>query len=141
VRVLFLCSGNACRSQMAEGWARALPGGRIRAFSAGIEARGLDPRAVLVMREEGLDISGQRSKRIDELEFSEFDLAVTVCARAAESCPAFSRATRVLHVPFDDPPSLAGEARTEAQALEPYRRVRDEIGRWVGTLPEILGLR
>jgi arsenate reductase len=140
MRVLFLCTGNSCRSQIAEGWVRALLGDRVEVFSAGIEARGLDPRAVRVMREEGVDISGQRSKRLEALGPVEFDLVVTVCAHAAESCPRFPHAARVVHAPFDDPPLLASAAATEEQALEPYRRVRDEIRSWVPTLSDLLGL-
>lgn len=133
-RVLFLCTGNSCRSQMAEGWARALSGGALEAYSAGVVARGLDPRAVRVMAEAGVDISGQRSKTLEELGAVSFDLVVTVCDRARESCPVFAAATRVMHVGFDDPPELARTARSEEEALVHYRRVRDEIGAWVSGL-------
>ena len=138
MRVLFLCTGNSCRSQMAEGWARRLHGDRLEAFSAGIEARGLDPRAVKVMAEAGVDISAQRSKRVAELEGLAFDCVVTVCGGAAESCPVFPGSVRQLHAGFDDPPALAAQVRDEAEALVPYRRVRDEIRAFVERLPEQL---
>jgi arsenate reductase len=130
-RVLFLCTGNSCRSQMAEGWARALRGGELEAFSAGIAAKGLDPRAVKVMAEAGVDISGQRSKTVADLEAREFDLVVTVCDAAAENCPVFPGRTRVIHRSFDDPPKLAAGARTEEEALAHYRRVRDELREFI----------
>ena len=138
-RVLFLCTGNACRSQMAEGWARHLKGDVIDAHSAGLEARGLDPRAVRVMAEAGVDIARQRSKRVDEFAGLAFDVVVTVCDHAHDTCPVFPNARRVLHVGFDDPPRLAAGARTEDEALEAYRRVRDEIRAFIATLPDGLG--
>lgn len=138
LRILFLCTGNSCRSQMAEGWARHLKADRIEPYSAGVEARGLDPLAVRVMAEAGVDISGQRSKHLDEFQGVEFDYVVTVCDHARQSCPHFpGRATRV-HKSFDDPPLLAREARSEQEALAVYRRVRDEIRAYVETLPESL---
>ena len=138
VKVLFLCTGNSCRSQMAEGWARHLKGEIIEVFSAGTEARGLDPRAVQVMVESGIDISGHRSKTIEEFRDVRFDYVVTVCADAGESCPFFPGKAKVIHQGFDDPPKLAEGARTEEEALNHYRRVRDEIKRFVETLPEAL---
>jgi arsenate reductase len=136
IRVLFLCTGNACRSQMAEGWARHLKGDVLEPYSAGIETHGLDPRAVRVMAEAGVDISGHRSKHLDDLAGVDFDYVVTVCDHAHESCPMFPGRTRLVHVGFDDPPRLAkGEADEEA-ALAHYRRVRDAIGAFVETLPE-----
>lgn len=138
LKVLFLCTGNSCRSQMAEGWAKRLRGDVTEASSAGIEARGLDPRAMRVMAEAGVDISGQTSKRVDELPDLGFDCVVTVCGRADESCPVFAGDTKVFHVGFDDPPGLAEGARTEEEALVHYRRVRDEIRAFVETLPEAL---
>lgn len=138
LRVLFLCTGNSCRSQMAEGWTRALKGDRIDAFSAGIETHGLNPRAVQVMAEAGVDISGHRSKTVADLPTKEFDWVVTVCDHAHESCPLFPGKTKVVHVGFDDPPRLSKGARTEEEALAPYRRVRDEIKAFVETLPERL---
>ena len=127
IRVLFLCTGNSCRSQMAEGWARHIKGGAVEAFSAGVESHGLDPRAVQVMAEVGVDISGQRSKRMNELENLEFDYVVTVCDNGKESCPLFPGNATVIHAGFDDPPSLAATASSEEERLGHYRRVRDEI--------------
>ena len=135
-RVLFLCTGNSCRSQMAEGFARALRGGSIEPRSAGLEARGLDPRAVRVMREAGVDIAAQRSKTVDEVLGERFDWVVTVCGHAHETCPVFPGGARVLHRGFDDPPRLAGGARSEEEALAHYRRVRDEIRAFIESLPE-----
>ena len=138
LKILFLCTGNSCRSQMAEGWARTLKGGRIEAFSAGIETHGLNPRAVQVMAEAGVDISGHRSKTVADLPVQEFDFVVTVCDHAHESCPLFPGNTKVVHVGFDDSPRLARDADTEEEALGHYRRVRDEIRAFVETLPDSL---
>jgi arsenate reductase len=121
---------------MAEGWARHLGAGVIEACSAGIEPHGLDPRAVKVMAEAGVDISGHRSKHVDELKAIPFDYVVTVCDQAHESCPLFPGRTKVIHVGFDDPPRLAKQAKDEHEALSHYRRVRDEIRRFVESLPE-----
>jgi arsenate reductase (thioredoxin) len=139
LKVLFLCTGNSCRSQMAEGWARALKGDCVEAYSAGLETHGLNPRAMKVMAEAGVDISGHRSKHVDELKAVAFDYVVTVCDNAHESCPLFPGRTRVVHVGFDDPPRLAKSAATEEEALAHYRRVRDEIRAYILTLPESLG--
>ena len=136
--MLFLCTGNSCRSQMAEGWARHLKGNLIDPYSAGIENHGLDPNAVIVMQEAGVDISGHRSKTLEDLAGIEFDYVVTVCDRARESCPIFPGKTRVIHRNFDDPPTLAKDARTEEEALGHYRRVRDEIRRFVEKLSDLL---
>lgn len=138
LKILFLCTGNSCRSQMAEGWTRRLQADRIEPYSAGVEARGLDPLAVRVMAEAGVDISGQRSKRLDEFEGVEFDYVVTVCDHARESCPLFPGRTTRVHRSFDDPPRLARQARSEEEALAVYRRVRDEIRAFVETLPDSL---
>jgi len=135
LKVLFLCTGNSCRSQMAEGWARALKGDAIDAYSAGIETHGLNPNAVKVMAEVGVDISGHRSELVDDLMAVEFDYVVTVCGHAHESCPMFPGKAKVIHVGFDDPPSLAKTAASEEEALNHYRRVRDEIRGFVETLP------
>ncbi len=137
-RILFLCTGNSCRSQMAEGWARHLKGDVIEPYSAGIERHGMNPRAIRVMREAGVDISGQNSKLISELPLQEFDYVITVCDHAHESCPLFPGRTRVVHAGFDDPPRLAAGADSEEEKLAPYRRVRDEIRAFVDTLPESL---
>ena len=137
-RVLFLCTGNSCRSQMAAGWARYLHADRLDVSSAGIEAHGLNPRAVTVMAEVGVDISGQPSQSLDDLTSLDFDVVVTVCDNARESCPVFPGSARVVHHAFDDPPRLAEGALTEAAALAPYRRVRDEIRAYVAALPDSL---
>lgn len=138
-RVLFLCTGNSCRSQMAEGFARALCGDAIEAHSAGIEAHGQNPDAVAVMAEAGVDISGQASKTLDDLPDLRFDFVITVCSNASESCPVFPGEARVLHAGFDDPPALAAAVEGREAELDCYRRVRDEIRAWVAALPETLG--
>ena len=121
---------------MAEGWARALKAGMIEAYSAGIETHGLNPRAVKVMAEVGVDISQHHSKNADELKDVTFDCVVTVCGHANESCPMWlGRKTKVVHVGFDDPPALAKGAKNEEEALTHYRRVRDEIKAFVERLP------
>jgi len=139
LKVLFLCTGNSCRSQMAEGFARALKDGQVDARSAGIAPQGLDKRAVQVMAEVGIDISHQRSKHVDELADVQFDCVVTVCGHAHENCPVFPGWARIVHVPFDDPPALAAGAASAEQALTHYRRVRDEIRRFVESMPGSLG--
>lgn len=131
VNVLFLCTGNSCRSQMAEGWARHLLAERIEPYSAGIEAHGMNANAVRVMQEAGVDISGQSSKLASSLADVPLDLVITVCGHADENCPAFLGKARVVHVGFDDPPKLAKTAATEEEALGHYRRVRDEIRQFV----------
>jgi arsenate reductase len=135
IRLLYLCTGNSCRSQMAEGWTRHLKGRGIEVASAGLEARGLDRRAVAVMREVGVDISRQRSTRVEELGERSFDYVVTVCDHASETCPVFPARTAIVHIGFDDPPALVGESATENDALAVYRRVRDEIRVFVEGLP------
>jgi arsenate reductase len=123
---------------MAEGWTRQLKGEVIEPYSAGMETHGLNARAVKVMAEAGVDISGQRSKRIEELRSVPFDYVVTVCNHADESCPIFPGKAIQFHFGFDDPPGLARNAKTEEEALEPYRRVRDEIRALVEKLPDAL---
>ncbi len=138
-KVLFLCTGNSCRSQMAEGWARALKPEIIEAYSAGIETHGMNPNAVAVMAEAGVDISTQHSKTADALRDVDFDVVITVCGHADETCPAWLRGkARVVHAGFDDPPRLARAAATPEEALDHYRRVRDEIKRFVQSLPEAI---
>ena len=139
LKVLFLCTGNSCRSQMAEGWARALKADVLEAYSAGTETHGLNPNAVRVMAEAGVDISGHRSKAVGDLMGVDFDYVVTVCGHAHETCPVFPGKAKVVHAGFDDPPPLARElaeqgADNEAQ-LDCYRRVRDEIRKFVEGLP------
>ena len=138
LKILFLCTGNACRSQMAEGWTRHLKGDRIEAWSAGVEARDLDPFAIRVMAEAGVDISCYRSKNVREVLDIPFDYVITVCDHARESCPLFPRHVEKIHVGLDDPPSLAKSAESEEEALDIYRRVRDEIRTFVETLPDSL---
>ena len=134
-RILFLCTGNSCRSQMAEGWARRLKADVIEPLSAGIEKLGLNPLAVKAMAEAGVDISRHESKVVAELPTTNFDYVVTVCGHAHETCPFFPGKAKVVHVGFDDPPRLAADAKTEEEALAHYRRVRDEIRAFVETLP------
>ena len=138
MKILFLCTGNSCRSQMAEGWTRHLKGETIDPYSAGILPHGLDQRAVKVMAENGVDISRQRSKHLNEIRDNRFDWVITVCNAANESCPVFPGAVRRFHIDFDDPPELARNAGTEAEKLAHYRRVRDEIRQFVEKLPGIL---
>jgi arsenate reductase len=123
---------------MAEAWTRKLRGEQIEPYSAGVEPNGVDPNAVKIMAEAGLDITGQQSKHLDTLAHIEFDYVITLCDQANESCPLFPGKTKKKHVGFDDPPKLAGCARDEEEALSHYRRVRDEIKRFVEQLPEIL---
>lgn len=136
--VLFLCTGNSCRSQMAEAWARALHPERIAAFSAGIEPTEIDPRAVRVMAEVGVDISRQHCKHVDTLADMTFDAVITVCDHANESCPVFPAGLRRLHAGFADPPRMARGARSEEESLGHYRSVRDKIRRYVQGLPGVL---
>lgn len=122
-RVLFLCTGNSCRSQMAEGGLRELAGERFEASSAGTTPTRINPAAVRVMAEIGIDISDQRSKSVDEMLGEHFDYVVTVCDNAREACPVFPSGSK-LHWSFDDPASAMG---SEEERLEVFRRVRDEI--------------
>jgi arsenate reductase len=138
LKVLFLCTGNSCRSQMAEGWARALKGDCIEAYSAGIEKHGMNPRAVSVMTEAGVDISKQYSKTPADLGPVKFDCVVTVCGQADENCPVFPGKPKVVHVGFEDPPKLTRHLPDGEAKLAVYRRVRDEIRRFVETLPGAL---
>jgi arsenate reductase len=133
-----LCTGNACRSQIAEAWARHLKADVVEAHSAGTHPRGLDPLAVKIMAEVGLDMSGQPSKAIADIEHIPFDYVVTVCSDAHESCPVFPGRAKVVHVGFDDPPRLAAHTTSEAEALAHYRRVRDEIRAFIEQFPEVL---
>ena len=136
IRVLFLCTGNSCRSQMAEGWARYLKNRVIEAFSAGIEKHGMNPLAVKAMAEAGVDISQQHSKLVEELPEQQFDYVVTLCNHANESCPYFPG--KIIHQGFADPPKLAAGTQTEEEALVFYRQVRDQIKKYIESLPETL---
>ena len=138
MKVLFLCTGNSCRSQMAEAWTRYLLPERVEAYSAGIMPQGLDPLAAEVMGEAGVDMSGQKSKSVDDLAAIPFDLVITVCSGAYENCPVFPGRTRVIHRGFDDSPRLAKTVWTVEEKKDCYRRVRDEIRAFVLSLPEML---
>jgi arsenate reductase len=131
LKVLFLCTGNSCRSQMAQGWANKLLADKVEAYSAGIEPQGMNAMAIQVMKEAGVDISGHTSKHLNQLKGIAFDYVVTVCDHAHESCPIFPGKTRIVHVGFDDPPRLAKAAKSEEDALGHYRRVRDEIRQFI----------
>ena len=136
LKVLFLCTGNSCRSQMAEGWTRHLKGDVVEPYSAGLEKHGMNPHAIKVMAEAGVDISKQWSKTLAELGPVQFDYVVTVCGHANEHCPRFPGNTKVVHVGFEDPPKLtAGMPDGEAK-LAVYRRVRDEIRQFVETVSD-----
>jgi arsenate reductase len=137
-KVLFLCTGNSCRSQMAEGWGRHLHPDRYDFYSAGIEKHGLNPLAIKVMAEAGVDISGQRSKLLSELAPAAFDYVITVCDHANEHCPIFTGKATKLHQQFPDPPRLAQAAASEEEALYHYRAVRDAIRQYLANLPAAL---
>ena len=142
LKLLFLCTGNSCRSQMAEGWTRALKSDTIEVYSAGIETHGLNPHAVTVMAEAGVNISEHQSQHLDEFQDVDLDLVITVCGHAHENCPWFPAQCRVVHVGFEDPPALAREVEARGgsaqEALDCYRRVRDEIKAFVEGLPHNL---
>ena len=139
-RILFLCTGNSCRSQMAEGWTRTLKKDRIEVYSAGTEVHGLDPLAVQVMAEVGVDISGHTAKHVDTVRHIAYDAVITVCDNARETCPFFTGAKRILHAGFQDPPAmakiLAAKGAGIKEQLDCYRQVRDEIRALVESLPE-----
>ena len=138
LRILFLCTGNSCRSQMAEGFAKALKGDVIEAYSAGIETHGMNKNAIKVMAEVGIDISNHRSKLFSEFTDIDLDYVITVCGHADETCPAIPTKTKKIHMGFDDPPKLALEAKTDEEALDCYRKVRDEIKEYIEKLPDCL---
>lgn len=135
INVLFLCTGNSCRSQMAEGWARHFHGDKINFYSAGIEKHGLNKRAVQAMKESGVDISNHYSKTLEDIGPVQFDFVFTVCGHANENCPYFPGKAKVIHVGFDDPPKLSQGLTDEEQIMKSYRRVRDEIKEFAKTLP------
>jgi arsenate reductase len=124
---------------MAEGWTRALCGEWIEVYSAGLETHGLNPFAVRAMAEAGVDISGQKSQHLEEFEHLEMDYVVTVCDHAHETCPHFPGGATVIHHSFDDPPRLCPSDASEEERMEGFRRVRDEIRRFVESLPSRLG--
>jgi len=138
LKVLFLCTGNSCRSQMAEGWARHLKGDAIEPFSAGIEKHGMNPHAMKVMAEAGVDLSKHFSKTLEDIGPIHFDYVVTVCGHANEHCPIFPGKAKVVHVGFEDPPKLTKHLPDGEEKLATYRRVRDEIREFIATIPEAL---
>lgn len=133
-KILFLCTGNSCRSQMAEGWARHLHEDRIEAWSAGIEKHGLNPMAVKAMKQAGVDVAHHHSKLLSELSHIQFDLVITVCGHADEHCPLFPGSTKVLYHGFDDPPQLAEKQATGKEKFACYLRVCFEIRDFIKTL-------
>ncbi len=135
IKVLFLCIGNACRSQIAEGWARYLKGGRLEAYSAGITPAGLNPYAVKVMADAGVDISKQFSKHVDSLRDITFDYVVTLCDETREFCPVVPGYTSTIHVPFEDPSFMTG---TEQEKIAAFIKLRDNIKKFVEKMPRIL---
>ena len=138
-RLLFLCSGNSCRSQMAEAWTRHFWGEQIDVFSAGVAPTRMDPRTVKVVEEAGIPMDGFQSKHVDTLRGITFDYVITVCDEAREACPYFLGTHKILHQGFEDPPILARNAKSEEEALGHYRRIRDEIRDYVAKLPQNLG--
>ena len=135
IKVLFLCTGNACRSQMAEGWARHLKGDIIDAYSAGILPIGVSSRAIETMAEAGVDISMHTSKYSDDLGGIDFDYVVTLCDNAAQNCPVFPGKVKVIHKPFKDPYFATG---SEEKVMAEFRKVRDQIKTFIETIPDSL---
>jgi len=137
-RILFLCTGNSCRSQMAEAWTNRLKGEHFEAYSAGVQPKRINPRAIKAMAEAGVDISSQKSKDVDAFGHIKFDYVITLCDNARESCPYFPAKTKLIHKGFEDPPKLAESAGNEEEAMAHYRRIRDEIKAFVESLPDSL---
>lgn len=137
LNILFLCTGNSCRSQMAEGFGRSLKDSKYKFFSAGTVKHGLNPLAVKVMSEVGIDISSHESNTLEDFKETHFDIVFTVCSDADQNCPHMP-ASRVIHVGFDDPPRLTREISDEEAILAVYRRVRDQIKSFVESLDERL---
>lgn len=139
LKILFLCTGNSCRSQMAEGWTRKLKNDTLEVYSAGVETHGLNPNAVRVMAEAGVDISSHRSKQVGEFKDMALDAVITVCGHAHETCPYFPPRCKVIHAGFDDPPKmaekLAAQGESPEKQLDCYRKVRDEIKAFVEKMP------
>lgn len=138
MNILFLCTGNSCRSQMAEGWGKFLKGDSHQFYSAGTKKHGLNPRAIQVMKEVGVDIGGHESNTTDELPPVKMDIVFTVCSDAHENCPYYPGG-KVIHVGFDDPPRLTKDLSDEEEVLKVYRRVRDEIKAMILNLENYLG--
>jgi len=135
IKVLFLCTRNACRSQMAEGWARHLKSDVIEAYSGGVWPVGVSSRAMQVMAEAGVDISSQTSDHVDDFLGIDFDYVITLCDNARERCPIFSGKAKVIHKPFDDPTFVVGNTE---EIMGAFRQARDLIREFVETLPESL---
>jgi arsenate reductase len=130
-QVLFLCTENACRSQMAEGLVNHDLAGQVKAYSAGVRPSRVNPRAIQVMSEVGIDISHHRAKSVDDLAGKQFDLVITLCDQAQQQCPIFPGDTEVMHAGFPDPAQATG---TEAEILTVFRRVRDGLRERLGYL-------
>ncbi|OHB63482.1 MAG: arsenate reductase [Planctomycetes bacterium RBG_13_50_24] len=135
IKILFLCTGNACRSQMAEGWARHLKSDVIEAYSAGVWPVGVSSRAIQVMAEAGVDISSQTSDHVDDFLEIDFDYVITLCDNARECCPVFSGKAKLIHKPFEDPTFVVGSTD---EIMRAFRQARDQIREFVETLPESL---
>lgn len=135
IKVLFLCTGNACRSQMAEGWARHLKSDVIEACSGGVWPAGVSSRAIQVMAEAGVDISSQTSDHVDDFLTIDFDYVITLCDNARQKCPVFSGKVKLIHRAFEDPTFVMGS--TDA-IMAAFRQTRDQIRAFVETLPESL---
>ncbi len=138
IKVLFLCTGNSCRSQIAEGWARYLHGDVLEPYSAGIEVHGMNRNAVKVMEEAGIDIASHRSKHLEDIQDIPFDAIITVCDHAHETCPFFPGTAKRIHAGFDDPPRLAQSINDPEKKLDCYRKVRDEIRDFIAQLPDVI---
>ncbi len=130
-KLLFLCTGNSCRSQMAEALGKAMLGDQFDFYSAGIAAHGMNPNVEAVMREVGISMQGHYSKTLDEISDVSFDYVVTVCDHAADHCPTFPNQVPRIHQPFPDPPKLANDDMSEEERLDCYRQVRDQIQHWL----------
>lgn len=137
LKILFLCTGNSCRSQMAEGWAKFLKSDKYDFYSAGTKKHGMNPRAIQAMKEVGVNISNHFSKTTEELSEQKMDVVFTVCSNASENCPIFAGG-KIIHVGFDDPPGLTKEMSDENEIMSEYRRVRDEIKLFVENIESYL---
>ena len=133
IKILFLCTGNSCRSQMAESLCKCIKRDSIQAYSAGVKPVKVNPLAIEVMKEKNIDISGYRSKSIEEFKSSNFDYIITLCDSAKETCPYFPG--KIIHHGFGDPPAIAKKCKTKEEKLRVYKKIRDEIEEFVQTLP------
>lgn len=134
-KVLFLCTGNSCRSQMAEAWAKTIRANDWIAYSAGLEQHGMNPNVIQVMGESGVDMKSHYSKTLDDLKDESFDIVVTVCDSASSKCPTLLNQPKTIHAPFEDPPKLAKSSATDEAALDCYRQVRDQIRDFIRAAP------